>query len=117
MDMKKILVVLLFAFGSPFFNYCEGQLGGFGFDSLSSGMTSPGAYVLALAMKDSSIASHLYAGGHFTIAGRNKAINIAEWSDTRYYNSQHPDTGRWVPLGLGIDSDVCALQILGKYLY
>jgi hypothetical protein len=113
--MKKILVVLLVAFSSSLFSYCNGQQGGIGFDSLSSGMTSPGAYVLALAMKDSSISSHLYAGGHFSIAGRNTAINVAEWLDSDF--NQTPDIGRWAALGSGVDSDVCALQMFNNYLY
>lgn len=113
--MKKLLVILGMVFSSSLFTYCYGQSPFFIFDSLSSGMTSPGAYVLALALQDSASVPNcpLYAGGHFAIAGRDTAINIAEWIDT---NGSY-DQGKWFPLGSGVDSDVCALAMYNNYLY
>jgi hypothetical protein len=111
--MKKNLLLLISTFTFSFFvSLCEGQEF-VGFDSLSSGMTSPSAYVLALAMKDSTYKSTLYAGGHFAITGRYSAINVAEWVDS----TGSATIGKWEPLGTGVDSDVCALQMFNKYLY
>lgn len=112
--MKKIILIPVFTFTfSLFTSFCGAQsFAGVTYDSLSSGMTGPGAYVLALAMKDSISQSNLYAGGRFTVSGRNNARNIAEWNVTSF-----PNGGTWAALGKGVDSDVCALQMYGKYLY
>ncbi len=114
---KKLLILALFGSIITMPRICCAQwFYGTSFDSLSSGMTSPGVYVLSLAMKDSSQNSHLYAGGHFAIAGRKSAINIAEWIDT-VFSQGGPQIGKWEPLGTGTDSDVFALAMFGKYLY
>lgn len=109
--MKKILLGSFFTFAFllfPFF--CEAQFGTFKLDSLSSGMTSHGAYVLALAMKDSTPTSSLYAGGSFKMAGRKAVLNVAEWQGVT-------PNGVWIPLGSGINNDVCALAMYENNLY
>ena len=114
--MKKLYVIVVLVFCTSVSNFCQGQtFAGFTYDSLSSGMSSPGACVLALAMKDSGYFSSVYAGGHFKIAGRKTAVNIAEWVDT--IHSYPAYNGEWFNLGSGVDSDVCALVTFNKKLY
>ena len=112
--MKKILLGSLFGFAFLLFtSLCEGQQMYFNFDSLSTGMTSPGARVLALTMRDSIHDDPLFAGGHFTIAGGDTAFNVAEW----IVYSDDPYTGSWLALGKGVNNDVCALAMYKNNLY
>ncbi len=118
--MKKILLVSGILLGLSFFAPCSAQQGQYyDFDSLSIGMTSPGGRVLSLALfKDSIGPSPLFAGGHFTIAGRQPALNIAEWVyTTNNYIAYSPPQGKWVALGSGINNDVCALAMYSNHLY
>lgn len=116
--MKKILLISSIILAGVLFTPCTAQ-SYVDFDSLSSGMTSPGAYVLSLYINDSIQSAPLFAGGHFTIAGRNAAANIAEWIDSIPFNFDDPTTplGKWVPLATGVNNDVCALTMWNNDLY
>ena len=116
--MKKILLVSAIIF-TWLFTPCKAQQSPFyDFDSLSAGMTSPGGRVLALAVPDSDTRFSVFAGGHFTIAGKQPAMNIAQWLyDGNGFNFGIPPQGKWVALGSGINNDVCALALFDSNLY